>query len=163
VYVCVHGEQIGHVLDRRNHADCPNFNNLSKKPAAEIKVGDKGGKGKGKGEGWCLSVRVSVRVSIYLSVCLPVFCLSCVSCVRAFVGGDVGRGTSVADACLMQTKPTKPDRTGTPDQGAGGAAAAAEGARGVQPQGGEEDREGAQVGDQGRSQESRQGRAQGGL
>ncbi len=38
MFVCVRGEAIGHVLDRRNHAECPNFANLSKKPAAELKV-----------------------------------------------------------------------------------------------------------------------------
>ena len=38
MFVCVRGDRIGHVLDRRNHADCPNFNNFSKKPAAEVKV-----------------------------------------------------------------------------------------------------------------------------
>lgn len=38
LFVCVRGDQIGHVLDRRNMADCPNFNNLSKKPAALLKV-----------------------------------------------------------------------------------------------------------------------------
>lgn len=38
MFVCVRGDRIGHVLDRRNHADCPNFNNFCKKPAAELKV-----------------------------------------------------------------------------------------------------------------------------
>lgn len=38
MFVCVRGDRIGHVLDRRNHADCPNLNNFSKKPAAELKV-----------------------------------------------------------------------------------------------------------------------------
>lgn len=38
MYVCVRGDQIGHVLDRRNMEDCPNFSNLSKKPAAELKA-----------------------------------------------------------------------------------------------------------------------------
>lgn len=36
VFVCVKGEQIGHVLDRRNPATCPNFTNLSRKPAEEL-------------------------------------------------------------------------------------------------------------------------------
>lgn len=32
------GDQIGHVLDRRRMEDCPNFTNMSKKPAEELKT-----------------------------------------------------------------------------------------------------------------------------
>lgn len=37
VFVCVRGDKIGHVLDQRNHADCPNFTNFAHKPSAELK------------------------------------------------------------------------------------------------------------------------------
>ena len=37
MFVCVKGDQIGHVLDRRNHDECPNFTNLSRKPTEELK------------------------------------------------------------------------------------------------------------------------------
>lgn len=35
--VVVQGDRIGHVLDNRNMDTCPNYNNLSKKPAEELR------------------------------------------------------------------------------------------------------------------------------
>jgi hypothetical protein len=32
------GDQIGHVLDTRDQSACPSFNNLSKKPAEELRA-----------------------------------------------------------------------------------------------------------------------------
>jgi hypothetical protein len=71
VFVCVKGEQIGHVLDRRNPATCPNFTNLSRKPAEElqellVKV-SQGSVGRGEMGAVCplMSVCCGVRARVH--------------------------------------------------------------------------------------------------